>query len=249
MWGLLRAAAIVLLLSVCALAHDTEPINTNFASPFARGAGNLQWRVQWFRNYAAYDLIPIEFEYGFAPRQQFTAGIAVSHARFGSQSYNRLGNLDLEYRLLLAGDNSRRYALSVNPTLELPIGDKRVADSAWRAGGTVNLDTHPAKKWWTHTNVGYSTQMAHISEREKLVAYNNALVYAAKESVRPVVELVGQTDLAQHATQVAVVPEAIVAPNHHWEIKLGIPVGLTESTPSIGMQVGVTWKFGEKGRQ
>ncbi len=236
-------------LTAFAMAHDSEPINTNFAAPFARGAGNLQWRFQAFRGLPLYDFIPVELEYGFAPRQQFSVGVPLVRFDNGNGTYYRPGNLEVEYRILIAGDNRRKFALSLNPGAELPTGDKRVADSGWTAGGTVNLDTHLAKNWWTHSNIGYFTQVAHISEREKAVVYNNAIMYELSEKLRPVLEVIGSTDIAIHQTAISIAPEAIYSPNHHWEIKAAIPVGVTSAASPVGVQVQVVWKFGEKGRQ
>jgi hypothetical protein len=249
---MLRVAGLVfvsLALVVTGVAHDSEPINTNFASPFARGAGNLQWRFQGFRSLPLYDLVPVELEYGFAARQQFSVGIPLVRSDSGSQTYYRVGNLEVEYRFLIAGDNRRRFALSLNPGAELPTGDKRVAESSWTVGGTANLDTHLADKWWTHSNIGYFTQVAHISEREKTVVYNNAIMYELSEKVRPVVEVIGSTDIASHQTTISIAPEAIFAPNHHWEIKAAVPIGVTKAASPVGVQVAVVWKFGEHGRQ
>ena len=41
-------------------------------------------------------------------------------------------------------------------------------------------------------------------------------------------------------------PEGIWKAGARWELKAGIPVGLTASTPDVGVQVQVTWKFGER---
>jgi hypothetical protein len=232
-----------------ALAHDSEPINTNFAAPFAPGAGNIQVGMQTFHNVHLYDFTTLDLEYGFAPRQQFSLGIPLMRSDGGSETYYRPGNLEMEYRLLIAGDNRRRFALSLNPGAELPTGDKRVSESAWAAGGTVNLDTHLAEKWWTHSNFGYFTQVANITEREKSFVYNNAIMYELSERLRPVLEVIGSTDFANHQTALSIAPEAIFAPNHHWEIKAAVPVGVTKAAPTVGFQLAVVWKFGEKGRQ
>jgi hypothetical protein len=249
MWRVAAALSLACALVLPAWGHDSEPINTNFAAPFARGAGNLQFKLQVFRKLATYEMLPVEFEYGFAPRQQFSLGMALMKSQDGSQTYYRAGNMEFGYRLLVAGNNQGKYALSINPNLELPTGDKRVAEKAWTAGGTLNLDTHFSEKWWTHTNVGYSTQVARIADREKLLVYNNAVMYETGSRVWPVLEVIGETDLAAHQTRVAIAPEAIWAPNHEWELKAAVPLGLTQAAASVGLQIAVTWKFGERGRQ
>ncbi len=72
----------------------------------------------------------------------------------GTETYYRVGNIEVAYRLLIAGSNRQKFAVSINPEIELPTGDKRVAERSWTAGGTVNIGTHLARKWWTHTNAG-----------------------------------------------------------------------------------------------
>ncbi len=246
----LRVLFALVLFSTVAFAHDSEPINTNFAAPFARRAGNLQFRFQYFRLRETYDFADTEFEYGFAPRQQVSIGFPMTRLDGPGVTHIRPGNLELGYRLLIAGENRRRYALSINPFLELPTGDKRVSERSFAAGGTLNLDTHPLPKVWTHTNLGYETPIARIEEvREKLLIYNFAAMYEASEAVRPVLEIVGRHDLTSKRTDVYVVPEVILAPNHHWEIKAGLPIGATSSASSVGVQLQLTWKFGSRGRQ
>lgn len=241
----------VFAVGVCSVAfcHDKEPLNTNFAAPFARGSGNLQVKLQYFHNLNSYEFSPVEFEYGFASRQQLSVGTAIVRSDDGNHLHFRPGNLEVAYRLLVAGDNRRKFAVSINPELELPTGDKRVSERSWTAGGTINVDTHPARRWWTHANVGYFTQVARIEEREKLVVYHSAVMFDAHAAFAPVLEVIGETDIASHVTKVAIAPEAILSLNHRWEIKIAIPLGVTSATPNVGVQLGVTWKFGGKGRQ
>ena len=241
--------AVVLLCAGVIFAHDSEPINTEFAAPFARGAGNVQLKFQHFKEAESYDLLPFEFEYGFASRQQFAIEFPLTRRVDQDQSHIRPGNIGLSYRYLLAGDNARKFSLSINPELELPTGDKRVAERSVDAGLFVHLDTNLAKRFWTHTNVGYETQVARIDEREKNLVYKFAAMYEARHWIQSVIELIGSHDLAAHTTEMAIVPEVIFVPDHPWEMKFGLPVGLTKSTPDIGIQLQLTWKFGKNQRE
>jgi len=63
-----------------------------------------------------------------------------------------------------------------------------------------------------------------------------------------VLELLGQHDFNSGETLLAIEPEGILKAGERWELKAGIPIGLTASTPDVGVQLQVTWKFGE-GRQ
>lgn len=231
-----------------AVAHDSEPINTEFAAPFAFHAGNIQFGFQYFRGGETYDAVPIEFEYGFAPRMQFSLALPITRKDAPDRIHLRPGNMELGYRYLLAGANERRFAISINPHLVLPSGDKQVADRAWELGSTLNIDTHLHKRFWTHTNLGYETPVAHFEEKEKNFVYRIAAMYELSHRFQPVLELVGVHDFHQDITRMAVVPEWIYAPSHHWEIKTGLPLGVTRSTPDVGVQFQITWKFGE-GRQ
>jgi hypothetical protein len=241
-----RYLHLLVFLFVCAsaFAHDSEPINTEFAAPFQRGSGNIQFGFQYLRGAVDYEVGNIEFEYGFARRQQFSVVLPFARRDEPGHTYVRPGNVEVGYRLLLAGGNDRAFALSINPELELPIGDKRVAESAWEGGVALHLDTHPAKRWWTHTNFGYATNFANFNGKEKFLIGKFAAMYELSEPVRPVFEIVTQHEFVGDETLAAAVPEVIFAPNHKWEIKLGVPLGLNSASPDVGAQVEITWKFG-----
>jgi len=236
---------LFLLLAVPALAHDSEPINTEFASPFARGAGNLQFGFSYFWNAELHDVVPMAFEYGFAPRQQLSLELPVLCAHEPGATLLRPGNMEIQYRYLLAGGAERKFALSLNPSLGIPSGDKRIAERAWEAGGALHLDTHLHSRFFTHMNVGYETPFARFEEKEKNFFYKFAAMYEATERVQPVLEFLGEHDFASGETRAALVPEAIWRAGERWELKAGVPLGLTSSTPGVGVQFQVSWKFGE----
>lgn len=243
-----RVICVGVLLVCCVtscLAHDSEPINTEFASPLERGAGNVNFAAQYLRNGGGYDAAGVELEYGFAPRMQFSAGLPLTHF---AGSAGR-GNLEFAARFLVAGKNSARYAVSINPLLELPTHAGRFGDDGYRAGGAVHLDTHPSERFWTHTNLGYTTPVAGFAFKDKTFFYRVAGMYELTERVQPVLELLGEHDYASGAGLLAIEPEIILGASHHWEIKAGVPVGLTRATPAVGAQFEITWKFGHVGRQ
>ncbi len=247
MHSFLRRGFAIAIWFCCAaaFAHDSEPINTEFAAPFARGAGNLQFGAQYFRGEESYDAVPVEFEWGFAPRMQFSLSTPLTRKEEDGMTHIRPGNVELAYRYLLAGGSHRKFAVSLNPEVTLPVGDKRVAERAWELGGAVHLDTHLLPRLWTHTNLGYETPVARFEEKEKLFFYRFATMYQASKFVQPVLEVVGEREFTEGVTRLAVVPEVILSPNHSWEIKAGIPLGATADTPDVGLQVQITWKFGK----
>ena len=230
-------------------AHDSEPINTEFAAPFAYKAGNLQFGLQYAHNLRSYDLATFEFEYGIRRRMQFSFAAPLTRTGAAGKTYVRPGNVEIAYRYLLAGGNERRFALSINPQVTLPVGDKRVAERAFEVGGALHLDTHPTRRLWTHLNLGYETPVARFAEKEKVFFYRAAAMYHAGERLQPVLEVAGAHDFHDGSTRLAVVPEVIFAPSHRSELKAGVPLGVTRATPDAGFQFQLTWKFGRLGRQ
>jgi len=250
----MRAKAILalLLLSFAGIplyAHDGEPINTEFASPFARKSGNFQFRFQHFHNAGSFETASVEFEYGFARRMQLSASFPLNRREEAGETLLGRGNVELGWRYLLAGGAERRFALSLNPEITLPAGDNRVVDGAYEAGGAIHLDLNPLPQLFTHTNVGYETPVAGFDEKEKVLFYRFAAMYHASRRWQPVLEFIGQHDFHEESTQFAVVPEIIFTPHPRWEIKAGVPLGATSSTPGVGVQLQVTWKFGTSERQ
>ncbi|HSA93583.1 MAG TPA: hypothetical protein VLE48_11275 [Terriglobales bacterium] len=226
-------------------AHDSEPINTEFAAPFARGSGNLQFGAQYFRDEPVYDVVPVEFEWGFAPRMQLSVATPLTRRDEDGRTDIRPGNVEIAYRYLLAGGSHRKFAVSINPEATLPTGDKRVAERAYELGAAIHIDTHLLRRLWTHTNLGYETPVARFEEKEKTFFYRFAAMFHASKRMQPVLEVVGDREFHEGVTRLAIVPEVILTPNHNWEIKAGVPLGVTQATPGVGLQVQVTWKFGK----
>jgi len=61
--------------------------------------------------------------------------------------------------------------------------------------------------------------------------------------VVPVFELVGDTNTATGKTDLALQPEVIYRSCKHVELKVGLPLGLTSSSPGIGIrtQLAILW--------
>lgn len=246
---LLCLFAFAALATSGARAHDSEPINTEFAAPFAYKAGNVQFGMQYAHNLRSYDVAAFDFEYGVWRRMQFSISAPLTRAEDSGKAYVRPGNVGIAYRYLLAGGNERRFALSLNPEVTLPVGDKRVAERAFHVGGALHLDLHPTGRLWTHLNLGYETPVARFEEKEKVFFYRAAAMFHATPRWQPVLELAGEHGFHDGSTRLAVVPELIFSPNHNWELKAGVPLGATRATPDVGFQFQLTWKFGREGRQ
>ena len=125
------------------------------------------------------------------------------------------------------------------------MGDKRVAERAYEVGAAIHIDTHLLRRLWTHANLGYETPVARFEEKKKTFFYRFAAMYHASKLVQPVLEMVGEREFHAGVTRLAIVPEVILAPNHRWEIKAGVPLGATRATPDVGLQLQVTLKFGK----
>ncbi|HEU5414551.1 MAG TPA: transporter [Candidatus Angelobacter sp.] len=231
-------------------AHDSEPINTDFASPLARHTANLNFDLQHFRSSPDEDLAGIDFEYGIARRMQFSLGMPMSrHVSAPAESVIGAGNLSFEYRYLIAGGNEKPFALSINPEAEFPTGNPGASDRAYALGAALHLDAHRGDKLWLHSNWGYSTPVARFDEKEKDFNFAVAGMYEVTEKWHSVLEVFGQHDFNSSVSQMFVAPELIYSLAEHWELKAAVPFGVTSSTPSVGLQFRLTWKIGPAERQ
>ena len=236
---------------VCpAQAHRLEPINTEFASPFEPGTGNVQIGYQYFRTagfFTQHQIPLLQLEYGFAPRFQFTVEFPVLRNKFAAEpAHTGAGNLEFGVRYLLAGGLEESYALSVNAIVEAPSGEAAVAERATTVGGRLHLDKSFGEAIFTHFNFGYRTSVNRFVEKEKSIEYSGAVIWAATLRWNLGVELVGKKQL-NGSSDVALVPEVIYYVGPHMELKFGLPLGLTSSTPGVGVQVQIAIAFGKGG--
>ncbi len=239
-----------LALDSTAAAHDSEPINTEFASPLARRTANLNFDLQHFGGNPSETFVLLGLEYGVARRMQLGAELPVwRRVTVDGTSATGVGNLSLSYRYLLAGGNERRFAVSINPEAELPTGNASVAERAYTAGASLHVDAHRGEKLWLHSNLGYQTAVAHFVEKSKDFNFAVAGMYELTEKWHPVVELFGHHGFTGAVTEMSVAPEVIYSAAEHWELKLAVPIGTTSSAPNVGVQFRVTWKIGRSERQ
>lgn len=239
----------LLVFAPAARAHDSEPINTEFASPLARRTANLNFDLQHFRGSRDEAFAGIDFEYGIASRMQLSLTMPLMRASEpGGGSVVGAGNLALAYRYLIAGSNEKPYAVSINPEVELPTGNPGVAEQAYTAGAAIHADAHRGE-FWVHSNLGYETPVANFDTKDKNFTYAVAGMYEIAEKWHPVVELFGFHDFNSGTTIMSVAPEIICAIGEHWELKAAVPLGASASTPSVGVQFRATWKIGHTARQ
>ena len=239
----------LLVLTCLARAHDSEPINTDFASPLARGTFNVNFDLQHFRHSLDEDVAAVGLEYGLARRMQVAISMPLSRQVTGpGQSVLGAGGFSMSYRYLIAGGNEKPFALSLNPEVEFPSGNSAIG-GAYTAGGSLNLDAHRGDKLWFHSNWGYATPVSNFAEKEKDFNFAVAGMYEVTEQWHPVFEVFGQHDFASSATRLSLAPEVIFSAGEHWEVKAAVPIGAASGTPSVGFQLRLTWKIGPSERQ
>jgi hypothetical protein len=240
----LSVFACLLAFSCVAPAHDSEPINTDFASPLARRTANINFDLQHFRHSLDEDVAAFGLEYGLARRMQVAIGVPLSRTVIGpGQSVMGAGNLSLSYRYLIAGGNDKPFALSLNPEIGLPTGNS-VTGGAYTAGGSLNLDAHRGDNFWFHSNWGYETPVSRFVEKEQDFNFAVAGMYELTEQWHPVLELFGQHDFSSSTTQLSLAPEMIFSAGEHWEVKAAVPIGPPRAHPPLDFSCGSPGKLG-----
>ncbi len=249
---LFTAPFLALCLVPSARAHRLEPISTRFACPFQPGAGNLQVGYEYERfapEGIGVHLAPVaEFELGLTSRTQFSLEmplIVETHPQEPATA--AAGHLKMSFRYLLAGSERKSYAISINPFVEAPTGNQRFAGDAVAVGVALHFDKGFGPRVLFHGNYGWSSTIGGSEEPERVFRYNSALVFPLARHWNPVVELLGATDTATGPTEVALQPELIYSISPHWELKVGVPFGLTQSSPGVGVRAQIAWIFGHKG--
>jgi len=231
-------------------AHRLEPISTEFARPFAPRTGSLQLNYEYERGkMLRRHFIPeAEFEIGIAPRMQIAVEMPLILEREpGGPTTVGGGHLEISLRYLLAGGSDRSWALSLNPFVELPTGNRRLAGDATEVGLALHLDKEFGERAFFHGNYGWSSSIGGSEEPERTFRYNSALVVRLTERWNPTLELLGATDTATGETEFFVQPEMIYYAGPHWEFKLGVPLGATSESPRFGIRAQISWIFGGRG--
>lgn len=229
-------------------AHTLEPISTEFALPFAPGAGTLQINYEYERegNGASEHAIPeTELELGLLPGLQINLGYPVFRIKEGMNEPARVvgGRLEVGARYLLFGGAVRTYAISLQAGVEAPTGADDVVGDATEVAAALHIDKYVGERVRLHSNLGWATTVGGSEPPERVFRYSNAVVWMASLRWNPVVEVLGETETRSGDTSLAIQPEMIFWANRHLELKVGIPVGLTSSTPGIGVraQISIIW--------
>lgn len=230
------------------IAHQGEPISTEFAAPFEPGEGNLQLNFEYLRNgpgAGEYALPEYDFELGLVPRFEINMGYPLVGSKAGPGQPFTMGGgkLDIGGRLLLFGGETQSYAVSFQGTVTAPTGDSRLVGDAPELSGGIFIDHSISDRVFTHSNFSWGSTIGGKQEPERVFEYHNAVVWFATFHWLPVFELLGDTETSSGRTELAAQPEAIYHVNSHLEVKFGVPLGLTATTPRIGAraQIAIIW--------
>lgn len=232
-----------------ARAHRLEPISTKFAVPFGPKAGSFEVTYEFEREgrgASEHSIPEAELELGITRRLQTNVGYPLRRIKEGPDEPARLvgGRVEAGARLLLAGGGVKSYAVSLQATVEAPTGPHDLPDAATEVGAALHIDKYLGERLRFHSNLGWATTVGGAERPERVFRYANALVWMATLRWNPVLEVLGQTETRTGKTRLALQPEIIFWRNQHLELKVGVPVGLTSSTPGIGVRAQITILWG-----
>ena len=232
-------------------AHRLEPISTEFAAPFEPRTGGMEIGYEYERfegGLHTRHLIPeVELELGLTPRTQLSFEMPQIREKFANEPATvGGGHLEAGFRYLFAGGPLKSYAISINPRVEVPSGNRRIAGDATEVGLFLHFDKAVNERVVLHGNYGWSSTIGGSEPPERLFRYHSAAVFRASLRWNPVLEILGSTDTARGRTELAIQPEVIFWAGPHLELKFGMPFGLTEASPRIGARAQIAIIFGRK---
>jgi len=251
-----RVCGFVVLAVTCwaapgAWAHRLEPISTEFAVPFGPKAGGLEvtYELERERRGASEQALPeVELELGLFPRLQMNVGYPLLRIDEGRGEPGRTGGgkLELGARYLLFG-GGHSYAVSLQAGVEAPTGARDLVGDATELGAALHVDKSLGRRLRFHSNLGWETTADGSEPPERVFFHRNAIVWMATLRWNPVLELLGETETRTGESKLAIQPELIFWGNRHLEFKVGVPVGLTSSTPTIGVRAQISILWGSEG--
>ncbi len=246
----LRPVVIVILFFTVAPAHAhrLEPINTEFAQPLRPGQTNLEISYEYEREPGGegteHVMPEFELERGLTRRVQFQVGIPLVRVKEGNEPATLSGgHLELGFRALLAGGGNRSWVLSFQPSVELPTGNRRLFGNGTEVDAALHLDKFFGRSLRWYTNVGLASAVSGEEAGEKFLRYSSAVVIPLTRRWHLAPEIIGTRRFADNRTLLAAQPEVIYSLNDHLELKFGLPLGLTDATPRLGVrsQLAIIW--------
>lgn len=229
-------------------AHHAEPVSTEFARPFTRGAGNQKLVYEYEREgegASAHTIPELELELGVGRRWQLNFGFPLVRIKEGPDDPATVagGKLELGMRYLLLGGAEREYAVSFQGTVEAPTGNRQLFGRTPELTPGLFAERYFGQHLRLHSNLSWRTTVGRIDEPERVFEYRNAIVWLASYRWIPVIEFLGATSTRTGETEFAIQPEMIFYTGPHLELKVGVPFGLTSQTPGIGVraQISILW--------
>ena len=194
-------------------------------------------------------MIPsVEFEIGLGRRMQLSLAMPLIREKESNEpAVVGAGHLELGFRYLLVGGESRSYAVSFNSFVAPPTGNRRIAGDATEAGLALHVDKEFGKRVLFHGNYGWSTTLGGSEERERLFFHRSAAAFPVTLRWDSTLEVLGETNTASGHSEVVLQPGVIYYVNRHWELKFAVPVGVPPSRAGIGVRAQVAWIFGRNG--
>lgn len=232
-----------------AQAHKLEPISTEFAAPFAPWSGGFEISYQHEDEEepgTSEQAIPeAELEIGLFPRFQINVRFPLLRIDEGANEPTRVvgGRTELGARYLLFGGGNHGYPVSLQGEVETATGSSAVVGNATEVGAALHLDRYLGRSLRLHSNLGWSSSVGDEESPERTFRYANAIVWTATHRWNPTVEVIGETETRIGETKLSIQPEVIFWANRHLELKLGVPIGVTSTTPNVGVvaQIAVLW--------
>ena len=239
---------ILFLLAAPAHAHRLEPINTEFAQPLEPGQTNVEINYEYEREpdgEGTEHVVPeFELERGLTKRFQFQMGIPLVRVKEGDEPASLSGgHLELGLRALLAGGGKRSWVLSFQPSVELPTGNRRLFGNGTEVDAALHFDKFFGRNLRWYTNVGLASAVSGEEAGEKFLRYSSAGVSPLTHRWHLAPEIIAVRRFADDRTLLAAQPEVIYSVNDHLELKFGLPLGLTDATPALGVrsQIAIIW--------
>jgi hypothetical protein len=246
-----RAVLLCVIFSMSGMhlrAQALEPISTEFADPLGRGEGTLKVGYEYAhfagaRNGQLIPLLNLTIGVGRGLELDFQFPVFREKPADNQPALVGGGKVGVGVRYLLFGGETHRYSVSLIGIVEPPTGRKELVGDGSELRAGIFADRIVGNHIVLHSNIDWGTTVGGLSQRRPVLEYHDAVVWSAMSRVVPVFELVGDTNTATGKTDLALQPEIIIRGCTHLELKVGLPLGLTSSSPGIGIrtQLAILW--------
>ena len=245
------AVLLCLILTISGMrlrAQTLEPISTEFADPLARGEGTLKIGYEYahFSSSVSGQLIPLlNLTIGLGRGLELDFQFPVFREKLADNQPALVGGgkVGVGARYLLFGGETHRYAVSLVGIVEPPTGRKQLVGDGSELRAGIFADRRVGNHVVLHSNIEWGATVGGLTQRKPVLEYHDAVLWSRISRVVPVFELVGDANTATGKTELALQPEVIYPSCKHVELKVGLPLGLTSSSPGIAIrtQLAILW--------